>query len=61
MNELLTKVLIPSGDHGYREAVIVRRKVIYNPRLNPQYVEWHDDENVMTELGDTVIETMVAE
>ena len=52
------KVLIPSSDHGYLEATIRRRKVVYNKKYK-QYSEYYDDEYLNE--GDEVVEMDVAE
>lgn len=52
------KVLIPTNDHGYREATVRITKVVYNKRYR-SYTEYFGDD--FLEEGDEVIEMQVVE
>lgn len=51
-------VLIPTTDHSYREAVVIKTKVVYNKKYR-EYYEYHGDEYLGE--GDEVVEMDVAD
>ena len=53
----LMKILVPSHDHRYREAVIKKTKVVYN-HIFKEWYEYHGDEYL--DEGDEVFEVNVA-
>jgi hypothetical protein len=52
------RVLVPSGDHGYREVTVSEQKVVWN-RYTRSYSEYAGEDYL--EEGDTVVSRPVAD
>lgn len=51
------KILVPSHDHRYREAIVKKTKAVYN-HIYKEWYEYHGDEYINE--GDEVFEVNVA-
>ena len=52
------KILVEDGDHGYREATIVEKQVVWSEEQDC-YFEFYDEADL--EEGEVVVTRMVAE